>query len=1033
MKIAFFSAVSFGALGSPGTYKFIEKCQDSFDLIAFAPPGGEKTVFSSSTIPLVPVKNLNSDESIETMIQCLGFFNPDIIYIFNFPGWHGLLMSLKKVFPDKKYILDIKSPLLADGQKRKEIQKNGESAHVNLDAIVTLSEHNVPTWIPNCTIKPMVYPLGIDLSSFNNLSVLNRKKCFKFIYIGVLHAKRQLELLIETFSKFLMKTDQEVCLDLYGTGPDHERLQTIASFLPKGNCIKFHGLYPQKELIHILPTYDAGIAWVPCDEYDTSPSLKAIEYMAAGLPILASDTKAHRLLEKEGCSIDFFENTSSSLVKVLLKTYESGFTIQRIQQNSGVVKIFDYTRIIHDYFCPFFENITENTFKQNKNSTKTGTIKKTHRILFIGPLGFRPGVWETRVSYIFPDLFEAVPEQFEIYVLTETVPEFARNSLEMFCRRYGITHTEVRSTSKNLTISEYWKTEISFAANEIRPDVITNIFAPATLGTAMGLAGRETGARVILRVAGDQIGARIPMGFYHERLENFDVDMADQTLGIQMADTIIVMSPLEKERVCKELPTSQWKKVLVCIRGIDVARFSKIEEQRYQSTQVNSFLFVGRKSLEKGYDILEDVADITLSSNNRIQFNFAGSFEVSKIKNRNYIGWIDNNDLQKTFFESDAFIMTSRIEGFPQVAAEAMATGLPCILPKHLFESILENGKHALLTSLDAREISKVVLQLNENKEMAAALSVEARKFAENKLDKTIWFKIYHDILMGEEKGINDPFSQLKTKNNKKGSGKSNKAFLKMVLLVSPSILSVGKTRHKINRFIIEMVKRNHLLYLMFPADEILSFITSEKIVFLPYRSFQMAKGQVEALAPDLLIIAADHKDRLKYSLLVHGTDIPLVMLELLYSHGGNDRQEDQNSLDIALAVWEEEMVLSFAALVLTIQKRDINYLSDSIRKRIVFYPQIVFQNDKRQEAALKPGDEMDFPVLFPIKHLTLRRWEDLNNRMYDYIETALLNASKYKKEAKKTEDEDIGFDSEKLMHILRMRQKVVQNINIVR
>jgi hypothetical protein len=110
MKIAFFSAVSFGALGSPGTYKFIEACKNYYDLIVFAPLGRKQTVFSSSSIPIIPINNLQSKSSIQDMLNYLRYFDPDIIYIFNFPGWHVLLMSLKKEFPGKKYILDIKSP-----------------------------------------------------------------------------------------------------------------------------------------------------------------------------------------------------------------------------------------------------------------------------------------------------------------------------------------------------------------------------------------------------------------------------------------------------------------------------------------------------------------------------------------------------------------------------------------------------------------------------------------------------------------------------------------------------------------------------------------------------------------------------------------------------------------------------------------------------------------------------------------------------------------------------------------------------------
>jgi hypothetical protein len=228
------------------------------------------------------------------------------------------------------------------------------------------------------------------------------------------------------------------------------------------------------------------------------------------------------------------------------------------------------------------------------------------------------------------------------------------------------------------------------------------------------------------------------------------------------------------------------------------------------------------------------------------------------------------------------------------------------------------------------------------------------------------------------------------------------------------------------------MVKRNHLLYLMFPANEILSFHTSEKIVYLPYRSLQVAKGHLKNLAPDLLIVAADHKDRLKYSLLVHETDIPLVILELLCSNGGDNRGEDQDRVDTALAVWEDEIILPFVALVLTFQKRDTKYLSKYIRKKIVSYPQIVYQNGNGQEAALKSKYEMDIPVLFPINNLTLQHWEDSNNKMFDHIETVLLNAAKFKKEPKQIFDEQMGFDPEKAMHIRRMREKIIQNINVV-
>jgi glycosyltransferase involved in cell wall biosynthesis len=1025
MKIAFCSAVSFGAQGSPGTYKFIEKCNDYYDIVVFAPLNNHNIVFSSSSIPIMPMENLHSEENLEDIINGLHRFNPDIIYIFNFALWHILFSYLKKEFPNKKFILDIKSPLLAVGEKRKDIQEKGNSVFEKLDAIVTLSAHNVPTWIPNCTIDPLVYPLGMDLSLFQGRSVIKRNTCLKFVYIGVLHAKRQLETLVKIFQEFAMRVGKNVSLDFYGTGPEHNNLEKWVSSLPEGKRIKFCGLYPQKELASILPTYDAGIAWVPNDEYNSSPSLTAIEYMAAGLPILASDTKAHRQLEDDGCFIEFFSNTPASLSEVLMRVCRNGFSQERIEQNFEVIKKYDYNTIIKDYFNPFFQKLIKKNVKGNSNQ-----IQKRPCLLYIGPLGFRPGVWETRASYIFPDLFDAIPDQFEIHMLSGRVPEFAKKSLIEFCTQYNITLHEIGPKPENTIPYKYWKTEISFLAKQIKPDIITNIFAPVTLGLAMGQVGREVGSRVILRVAGDEIGSRIPMGIYDNHIEKLDWDMASQTLGFQMADTIIVMSPLEKERVCKDLSKSEWEKVLVCIRGIDVSRFPKTGKD-YLLDRVDKFLYVGRKSLEKGFDILENVADSTFSASKQIQFVFAGSFESLKVKNRDYIGWVDNNNLQKTFSESDAFIMTSRSEGFPQVVAEAMATGLPCILPKHLFKNMFKNNREALLTSLDPNEISKAVFELHKDKKLADSLSNQARKFAETKLDKNIWSKIYHDILLGEEKNITDPFSCSMTGTEEKNefvSKKIKKKHLKMFFLISPEFLSIREAINKLNRLIIEMVKREHLLYLVFPEKQTQIFNTSEKVVLLTYQSPRILKKQIQQISPELFIMAASKKDRLEYYSFVHGTDIPLVMLELFYSdiHDGNWK-DSSDEFDSAIVSWEDDIIFSSSALVLRVQRKDTRYLSKFVHPRIQPYPKIILQKNKDTQLETKVDD--DLRESYPINNITLPLWEDSNKRMFDSIETSFLKASEYKNKPEQLFWAQLSVEPEQALHTKRMKEKLTQNL----
>jgi glycosyltransferase involved in cell wall biosynthesis len=926
MKIAFLSAVAFGAQGTSGTYRFIEECSKQYNVIVLAPPPSKKTtVFTSNSIRYIPVKSLSVKEKV---LKYVGEFDPDIVYVFNSAKWFEVVNVLKEVFPKIKYVLDIKSPLLAEGEKREDIQINGNRTFEKIDSFVTVSETNIKTWIPHCDKKPLVYPLGLDSSIFKKASLNGVSRCRKFVYIGVLHAQRQLDVLIDSFLEFYLNTDKNVSLDFYGTGPEEDVLKEIVELSPNGHCIRFNGLYPQMEMIERLSTYDAGIAWVPNLLYDSSPSLKSIEYMGVGLPILASKTKAHETLSYDGCSIDFFENEPNSLANALTNMYENGFSRERVVENFQVVKKFSYEKILENYFTPLFENLVSHTSDELDQENCSSSQKK---ILFVGPLGFRQGVWETRANYIFPDLFDAVPPNHRIYMITQRVPDFAKVSLKSLCNKFGITHYESRPKSKGLNSYDYWLSEITYFSNVIGPDVITNIFAPATLGLPMGIVGNKIGAKVVLRVAGDEIGSRIPMGIYDNNLNQLETDLAFQSLAHQMADKIIVMSPLEKQRVCRDLPESERNKVVVCIRGVDIQRFSN-NSNNSALNSVKKFLFLGRKSLEKGYDILEKVADITQEDN--VEFVFAGSFEPKKNRNKNYIGWVDYNNLQSTFSEADVFIMTSRTEGFPQVAAEAMAMGMPCILPSHLFGNIFKDRHEALLVSLNPEEISQKIYQLTKDDKLANSLSKNARKFAKNKLDKKKWSRTYHDIILGKE-NIITPFD-----NSKKLTHDNENYFLpaskqiKMAIVCSSESCSNRQSFARLNRFIIEMVRRQHLVYFFYPTqfDSFVNLRTN--VVSIPYFSIGDVKQQVSNIDPNVLVVTfGNFKDEaiVDYAL---GSDYPVVVLDYLH------RDEENNSVDIEFEIWRSELFLRKAHLYISVNNNKLSCKSHKIA-----YPQVSLED----------------------------------------------------------------------------------------
>jgi glycosyltransferase involved in cell wall biosynthesis len=573
--------------------------------------------------------------------------------------------------------------------------------------------------------------------------------------------------------------------------------------------------------------------------------------------------------------------------------------------------------------------------------------KNKIKVLYVGPLGFRPGVWETRASYIFPNLFDPILEDTEIVLLTGRIPDFARPTLSALCKKYFIQHRESDPKKGKITPHDYWYDEIYKAARSKRPDIITNIFAPATLGKAMSLVGKSFGARVVLRVAGDEIGSRIAMGLYDDNHEFMVQDIQNESSGYKLADSIIVMSPWEQERVAFMLPPAERTKIKICIRGIDLSRF-KYGYKNYYINPVSRYLFVGRKSKEKGYDLLETAAKTVLKKNAHIEFVFAGSFDKAIYENRNYIGWVDDNNLPKIYEESDAFILCSRSEGFPQVLAEAMASGLPCIISKHLFENFFRDKKNALLVGLDAEDIANAVLNLHNNPGLASNLSEQSRKFAEQKLDKKIWAGLYKKLLLGEnmpEKTLfeynkdkidneNEPFesnSESRTCSNSSidvsnnldiGSSVTNnldrQLFLIYILILHDNY-SYFDTKN-LCQFAVNISAKGYLTYLAFPNTIYPNIKLNNNLVLFPYTSLEAVKYQIMHLDLGILFLSTSLIDHKSLSYILEDIDKHFVIKILARNRSGLIIDTVRGpSLDYSdvLKAWKTEIFLSNAIRII--------------------------------------------------------------------------------------------------------------------
>jgi len=368
------------------------------------------------------------------------------------------------------------------------------------------------------------------------------------------------------------------------------------------------------------------------------------------------------------------------------------------------------------------------------------------RVLYLGPIEFKPGVWSTRVEYIFPDLIEPLDLGGHIVFVTGRVPDWALPGAHSLCTRYGVTIHQVASDARmgGLSTGDFWTTVAIAAALQYRPRVMTNIFGGVMFGYANAYAARLVGAKSLMRVAGDEIASRICLGTYAQGSEKHQQDIQFEHDAVTAVDRVITMIDHERERLASYLPEDERDKVVICMRGVDLERFAPVARDR----ELRKVLFVGRRSAEKGYDLAERVAELAQQRGLPYTFHFAGTFDPGSEGNREYLGFVEAGDLPALYQGHDILINTSITEGLPQSVCEALASGMPCIVPREIFGTYWGSDSGVVTAARDAVAVLEVLHGILTAPERYRALSACARHYAETHLDRRRWQAVYKDTVI---------------------------------------------------------------------------------------------------------------------------------------------------------------------------------------------------------------------------------------------------------------------------------------------
>jgi len=384
----------------------------------------------------------------------------------------------------------------------------------------------------------------------------------------------------------------------------------------------------------------------------------------------------------------------------------------------------------------------------NQNSS-TREFSGKPKILLLGPYHFKQPMWSVRAKAALPDLFRPLGNIAELHWVTPIPDMKAASSINIMTKELDVHHHLLPADFNLKSLSEK-SAVLDDLASKISPQLIMNPFGVIASGFDAVTCAKRNNAVSILRVPGDELAALRKMSGNQNQSA---LSMNKASFAIQNADRVMVMSESERDRVSKERLTTDG--VFVQIRGVDTNFFHPLNDKNKNENNPVNVGFVGRLTREKGTDILFEVIE-KLSDKQNILFHIASPEEVcvglrQKQKNLVCHGYLDHSEVPNFMQKMDILILPSHMEGRSQTMMEAMASGLPVLMQKHIHPDCLPGMIHC---DDKAESFRKAINKLASDRKELSSLATQARQSALTYFDKDVWseemMKSFQKILSGE-------------------------------------------------------------------------------------------------------------------------------------------------------------------------------------------------------------------------------------------------------------------------------------------
>ncbi|MXR41849.1 glycosyltransferase [Halobaculum sp. WSA2] len=145
-----------------------------------------------------------------------------------------------------------------------------------------------------------IVPLGVDPDVFVPQTKENKDN-FTIVYVGSIKAHRGIEFVFKGLNQLSKQTQERINVELFGPvvedyAAEIEELANVGAY-----SVTWHGLIPHEDVPYKVGNCDCAVSPLPPHEgFNVSSPAKIYEYLALGLPIIATRITPHqRILEHE--------------------------------------------------------------------------------------------------------------------------------------------------------------------------------------------------------------------------------------------------------------------------------------------------------------------------------------------------------------------------------------------------------------------------------------------------------------------------------------------------------------------------------------------------------------------------------------------------------------------------------------------------------------------------------------------------------------------------------------------------------------